>query len=105
MLIHIEIAFNLELEIEATMMSKQLEHMIEETDSSGDLVMTAAFNDQGGVDVGLLGSSLNRGSSHVAATFFDCISLRVSRKACSSRFICSASSERDADAALAAVIA
>jgi hypothetical protein len=69
MLVNVEISVNFELKIEAAVMGEKFEHVIKETNSSGNLVSAAAFDDQGGADVGFLGSASHLGSSHRAATF------------------------------------
>jgi hypothetical protein len=43
-LVDIEVALGFELEIEATVMGEEFQHVIEETDPSRNLVSTAAFN-------------------------------------------------------------
>src|SRR5208337_3160040 len=88
-LIDIEVALGFELEIEATVMGEEFQHVIEETDSSRNLVPAAAFNDQHSADVGLLGGALNRGSSHFAVTSFAPISASDSRSARSNWAVCS----------------
>ena len=43
-LVHIEIAVGVELQIEAAVLGEQLQHVIEEADAGGDLVAAAAFD-------------------------------------------------------------
>jgi hypothetical protein len=44
MLIHVEVAIAFKFEFECAVTGEQLQHVIEEANASGDLVMTAAFN-------------------------------------------------------------
>ena len=43
-LIHIQIALGVQLQIEAAMLGEQLQHVIEETDTGGDLVAAVPFD-------------------------------------------------------------
>jgi hypothetical protein len=70
-LIHFEIALNLELKIKAAMMGEKFDHMIEKTDPGRDLVPAVAIDNQDSIDVSFFGSASKCGSSHGAATLFD----------------------------------
>ena len=55
MLIHIQIARGLQLQIEAAVLGEQLQHVIEEANAGGDLVAAAAIDLQRAADLRLFG--------------------------------------------------
>ena len=57
-LVDIQIALGVELQIEAAMLGEQLQHVIEEADAGGDFVPAAAFDPQRAADVRFLGVAL-----------------------------------------------
>jgi hypothetical protein len=58
MLIHVEIAFGIQGEVEATVFGEQLQHVVEETDAGRDVIAAAAFDFQDAGDAGLLSVAL-----------------------------------------------
>jgi uncharacterized 2Fe-2S/4Fe-4S cluster protein (DUF4445 family) len=68
MLVHVQVAFGVELQIEAAMLGEQLQHVIEEADAGGDLVAAAAFDLERAADLRLFGVALDGGSSHQTST-------------------------------------
>ena len=56
-LVHVEVAFGAEFEVEAAVASDLLEHVIEEADACGYVDFAAAVEIQAEEDVGLLGGS------------------------------------------------
>src|SRR4051812_35725334 len=64
MLIHIEIAVAFEPQIEATVASEELEHVIEEVNPGGDLVFSPAIDLERQGDISLVGLATELGGSH-----------------------------------------
>src|SRR5690606_25916292 len=54
-LIHVEIARGLQLQVEAAMLGKQLEHVVEKPDAGADLVPSLALDPEGDPDLRLAG--------------------------------------------------
>src|ERR1700685_1044907 len=79
MLIDVQIAGGFEREIEAAMLGEQFQHMIQETDSAGNVVCAAAFDAQPAGDLGLFGVAFERGFSHKASVRAGSIWLTFSR--------------------------
>src|SRR5450759_3847840 len=96
MLVHVEIAIGFDLQIETAVFGEQLEHMIEEADSGGDVVLAAAFDLQLAGDLRLLGVSLNGGGSHLStpSSWLISSSTALAPSACSSE---TSSSRRSLD--------
>ena len=67
-LIDVEIAIGVELQVEAAVLGEELEHVIEEADSGGDFVAAAAFEFERAADARLFGVALNGGGSHAVKT-------------------------------------
>ncbi len=49
-LVHVQIAVGVQLQIEAAVLGEQLQHVVEEADAGGDLVAAAAFDLQRAAD-------------------------------------------------------
>ena len=54
-LVHVEVAFDLEGEVEAAVAGEELQHVIEEADAGGDGVASLPVDEEGKGDVGLGG--------------------------------------------------
>src|SRR5579883_2134500 len=63
-LVHIEIPPRAQLEIECAVLGKQLQHVIEEADSSRNLIASCSLNAQEPLNLGLFRIALNPGLSH-----------------------------------------
>jgi hypothetical protein len=61
-LIDVEVALRLQFQIEAAVPREQFQHVIEEADASGDLILAATVHDQNEAYVGLVGLAAERGS-------------------------------------------
>ena len=68
MLIHVEVAFGVELEIEPAVLREKLQHVIEEANAGRNLVAAAAFDLQTARDARLFRVSLDRCPSHSVKT-------------------------------------
>jgi hypothetical protein len=64
MLVDIEVAASFELEIEPAVMREQLEHVIEKTNSSRNLIVAAAFDRERHLYTRLLAHTLDAALSH-----------------------------------------
>ena len=62
MLVHVQIAFGDQLQIEAAVLGEQLQHVIEEADAGGDLVRAAPFDREAAADLRFFGVALDGGS-------------------------------------------
>ena len=67
-LVHVEIAIGVELQVEAAVLGEELQHVIQEADAGGDLVAAAAFDFERAADSRLLGVALDGGGSHAVKT-------------------------------------
>jgi len=65
-LIHVEVAFGVELQIEAAMFGEELQHVVEETNAGLNLVAAAAFDRERALNAGLLGMAADGGASRPA---------------------------------------
>ena len=70
MLVHIQIAVGVQLQIKAAMLGEQLQHVIEETNAGRDLVSAAPFDRQAAADLRFFGVALDGGLSHSAPLNF-----------------------------------
>src|SRR5271166_5994435 len=89
-LVHVEIAVRLQLQVERAVARNQLQHMVEKTDSAADLGATVAFDGQRDANVGFFGLAMNAGVPHAVTSVPSCSSAVTSRKAAISRSVCSA---------------
>src|SRR5271165_4339509 len=89
-LVHVEIAVRLQLQVERAVARNQLQHMVEKTDSAADLGATVAFDGQRNANVGFIGLAMNAGAPHAATSAPSFRSAATSRKAAISRSVCSA---------------
>ena len=69
-LVDVEIAVGVKLQIEAAVLGEQLQHVIEEADAGGDVVAAAAFDLERAADLGLFGVALDGGGSHDGEDLF-----------------------------------
>ena len=67
-LIHIQVAFGTQLQIETAMLREQLEHVIEKADSGRNFVAAVAFDLQTGRDARLFCVALQGRPSHSVNT-------------------------------------
>ena len=88
-LVHIEIALRLQFKIESAVPGKQLQHVIEEPDAGGHLVLAPAVDVQHRPDRGFLRLALDRSPSHAGLLSPQPISFSVSCSAPSRRSVCS----------------
>src|SRR5437764_13315743 len=63
-LIHVKVAHCFEVQIECTVPCKQLQHVVEKTNASGDLVLTATFDRQRNPNLGFRSLAMQAGFSH-----------------------------------------
>ena len=63
MLVHVEISFGFECEIESAVARDQIEHVIEEADAGVYARATAAIEIDSNADVGFICLAMNRGDS------------------------------------------
>ena len=63
-LVHVQIAYCREFQIESAVSSKELQHVVEKTDSSGDLVLPATFNRERNPNLGFRGLAMQLGFPH-----------------------------------------
>src|SRR5260370_15673713 len=68
MLVHVQIAFGFELQVEAAVLGEQLEHVIEETNASRDGVLTTSFDLQRAADPRFFCVPLQLAGSHAWST-------------------------------------
>src|SRR5208283_4738198 len=68
MLVHVQIAVRLQLQVESAVARNQLQHMVEKTDSAADLGATVAFNRHRNADVGFFGLAMNAGVPHAVTS-------------------------------------
>src|ERR1700680_1320453 len=63
-LVHVQIAYRRQFQIEAAVPRKELQHVVEKTDSRGDLVLPATFNRERNPNLGFRGLAMQLGLPH-----------------------------------------
>src|SRR5882762_7669080 len=87
-LIHVQIAVGFETKVKATVPGKEFQHVIEESNAGGNLVLSAAIDVQREVDAGLVGVALDASLPHAMTSGLILSSARTWRSAVSSCSVC-----------------
>src|SRR5271165_1842742 len=75
MLIHVEVTSGLQREVKAPVFAEQLQHVVEESDTGGNVVDARAFNAEGSANLRLLGITFDGSFPHArlrAAASINC---------------------------------
>src|SRR5579863_635886 len=89
MLVHVEIAICLELQVEASVVREEFEHVIKETNARGYFVAPAPFNRERNLNLRFFAQTLDSSFSHAGvAPWRMPSSVKVSRRAASRRSVC-----------------
>src|SRR5258708_756897 len=75
MLINIQVALRRQFQIEASMSSKELHHVVEETDACGDLILSVTLDREGDLDLRFRGLAMEGRFPHICTS---CRSLNLS---------------------------
>src|SRR5208283_4708727 len=88
-LVHVEIAVRMKLQVERAVARNQLQHVIEKTDSAADLGATSTFDRQHNANVGFIGLAMNAGAPHAVTSVPSFSSASTSRNVAINRSVCS----------------
>jgi hypothetical protein len=67
-LIHVQVAHRRELQIESAVPSKEIQHVVQEADPCGDLVLSSSLDRESNRDLGFSGLAMEFAFSHAVAS-------------------------------------